>query len=231
MTMREISVAARTHGRVLVEEPDASEDARGVGLIVAFHGYGQAADDILSEVRRIAGAAAWRLAAPQALHRFYTKGDRAVVGSWMTRQDRDEAIADNVAYVDAVLDTLLADAAAATGPSGPIVFAGFSQGAAMAYRAAILGRRQAAGVIALAGDVPPDLGVAETGRRWPRVLIGAGDADGWYNSDKVSADVARLDAAGAPHEVVRFRGGHEWTDEFRAAAGGWLTGFSDSLIL
>ena len=40
---------------------------------------------MLEEMRRIPGADAWRLVSVQALHRFYTRGDQAVVASWMTR--------------------------------------------------------------------------------------------------------------------------------------------------
>ena len=44
--------------------------------------------------------------------------------------------------------------------------------------------------------------------------------------DETSADVAFLRDSGVTHEVVRFDGGHEWTSEFRAAAGRWLEGLS-----
>jgi hypothetical protein len=35
-------------------------------------------------------------------------------------------------------------------------------------------------------------------------------------------DVAYLSGHGFPNEVIRFDGGHEFTDEFRAAAGRWI---------
>ena len=38
-----------------------------------------------------------------------------------------------------------------------VVYAGFSQGVAMAFRAAVLGRWPCAGVVAVGGDVPPEL--------------------------------------------------------------------------
>ena len=43
----------------------------------------------------------------QALHPFYTKTER-IVASWMTRQDRELAIADNIRYVQAVIDAVVA---------------------------------------------------------------------------------------------------------------------------
>ena len=55
----------------------------------------------------------------------------------MTRQDREAAIADNIDYVDRVV-------AATRTAAEPLVFAGFSQGVAMAFRAAVRGKRRAA---------------------------------------------------------------------------------------
>jgi predicted esterase len=212
---RILSVETRTHGRVLVR------DAIGVparGLIVAFHGYGQSADAILAELDRVSGIGAWTAVSVQALHRFYTRGDQAVIASWMTRQDRDQAIADNVAYVDRAIDAAVQAQSPVSAPRPPIVCVGFSQGAAMAYRAAVLGQRKSAGVIALCGDVPPDLDLTHA----PPVLIGAGARDAWYTAERVRADTARLEAAGVSHEVATFAGGHEWTDEFRVAVARWL---------
>lgn len=209
--MRTLSIATTTHGRVLVQDATVTPAA---GLIVALHGYGQAADDELAEVGKIAGIERWSVASAQALHRFYTRGDQKIIASWMTRQDREAAIADNVAYVDRVVDAL--------GVARPLVFAGFSQGAAMAYRAAMLGKHRAAGVLALGGDIPPELMSGSASRAWPLVLVGAGRDDGYYTPAKVDADAAFLAAHNAPHDIVRFAGGHEWTNEFREAAGRWL---------
>jgi predicted esterase len=208
-----------THGRVLVQ---AAEDPHSGLLLVACHGYAQNAEIMLEDARRIPGVKeAWRVVSVQALHRFYSRGDRVVVASWMTREDRDLAIADNVAYVDRAVEV------AGGGDARVVVFLGFSQGAAMAYRAALRGRYPAAGVIALGGDIPPDV-QADTDRAWPPVLLGAGRTDPWYTPERASADERFLTSRVVPHEIVRFAGGHEWTDEFREAAGGWLASLSPS---
>jgi predicted esterase len=78
------------------------------------------------------------------------------------------------------------------------------------------------GIIALGGDIPPDVRDARD-RAWPPLLIGAGATDFWYTSSKVSADVAFLESREIPFEIIRSSAGHEWTDEFRATAGAWLT--------
>jgi predicted esterase len=212
---RTLSVETLTHGRVVVRD---ATDSPARGVIVAFHGYGQSAETILADLHDVSGVDAWTVVSVQALHRFYARGDQAVIASWMTRQDRVQAIADNVAYVDRAIDAALQAQSPVNGPQPPIVCVGFSQGAAMAYRTAVLGRRKSAAVIALGGDVPPDIDLT----RAPPVLIGVGARDTWYPVEQVRADTARLEAAGVLHEVVTFAGGHEWTDAFRVAVGRWL---------
>ena len=202
------------HGRVLVER---TSDPTGV--LVGFHGYAQLAEDMLEQLNLIPGADRWTRVSIQALHPFYTRGDSRVVASWMTRQDRELAIADNIGYVESVCTG--APVHMEHKGFSPCVFVGFSQGAAMAYRAALRTSVRAAGIIALAGDIPPDVkDVLSTS--WPPVLIGVGDREEWYAGDKLESDLTWLRERGIRHDLVRFSGGHEWTDEFRAAAGLFL---------
>ena len=203
------TLRATTVGAYLVSAPESGGPAP---LLVGFHGYGENAEACLAELRRIPGSGAWLVVAVEALHRFYAK-NRAVVGSWMTSLDREEAITHNVAYVESVLSALLAE----TATDGRLVYAGFSQGTSMAYRAAARGSRAAQGIIALGGDLPPEV-AADSAVVLPPVLIGVGSRDEWYTEEKLAQDVERLRARGAEVEVARFDGGHEWTDEFRKRA-------------
>jgi predicted esterase len=205
---RALNVETVTHGRVVIRDA-VSRPVRGA--VAVFHGYAQSAEMILRDLEGIAGLERWTLVAVQGLHRFYTRDNQTVIASWMTRQDRERAIADNIAYVDCAIE-------AAVPADSKLLFLGYSQGAAMAYRAALSGKRKGAGIIVLGGDVPPD--VELTGA--PPVIIGAGARDNWYTPDKVRADRARLDAAGVEHEIVTLAAGHEWTDEFRQAAARWI---------
>jgi predicted esterase len=218
--VRTLTITTPTHGRALIRDATVSVPA---GLLVGFHGYAQSAEDMLSELERIPGSDARTLVSVQALHRFYSRGEERVIASWMTRQDRDVAVADNIAYVDSVLDELVArpHSSRVEPSASPIVFVGFSQGAAMAYRAGVLGRHHAAGIIALGGDMPPEVKRPDIGS-FPRLLIGAGDRDFWYTPAKVDADVHWLESRRVPFDLIRYSGAHEWTDEFRTAAGAWL---------
>ena len=94
------TIEARTHGRYLVKPADGPAPSP---LLVGFHGYGESAATHLEVLARIPGSEHWLLVAVQGLHRFYRR-DSEVVASWMTREDREQAIADNLAYVRLVMD-------------------------------------------------------------------------------------------------------------------------------
>jgi predicted esterase len=207
------SVPALTHGRVLVR-PARAAAARG--LLVGFHGYGETAAIQMERLEAIPGAASWTLVSVQALHRFYDRRTGQVIACWMTHEDREDAIADNIAYVAAALE------AAPHDETRPLVYAGFSQGVAMAYRAACRGTRRAAGVISVGGDVPPEL-VQDPGVVFPPVLLVRGATDEWYSAETFDADQAALGERGADRTVVTASCGHEWNAEINDLAGRFLT--------
>jgi predicted esterase len=158
------------------------------------------------------GAERWTRVAVQALHRVYRGRTPEVVASWMTSQDRDEMIADNIAYVEAVVRAIAPRAGVA------VVHAGFSQGAAMAFRAAVHGG--AAGIISVGGDVPPDV---LAGRDViPPVFLARGDKDDWYSGAQHERDAEALRARGVSVEPFVYAGGHAWTADVSVAAAAWL---------
>ncbi len=213
MSVREREIAALVHGRYLVEAPAAPE---GCPLLVGFHGYGESADRHLEELRRIPGASRWVLCAVQALHPFYNRSGE-VIASWMTRLQRERAIVDNLLYVTSVI----AEVKRELRVSDRLAFLGFSQGAAMAYRAAAGSGYACQGLIVLGGDVPPELEERDLGH-FPPVLLGRGSSEEWYDAAKMEHDVGLLRRKGVDVRPCIFQGGHEWTDEFRAEAGRFL---------
>lgn len=212
-------VPARVHGRIIVRDAPAAGAAGGAArsrVLLAFHGYGQRAETMITELAGVPGIDAWTIASIQGLHAFYSRG-QDVVASWMTKEDRELAIASNVAYVDDAMVALQRQRRADV-----IVCVGFSQGASMAWRAGVLCRRRADGVVSLGGDIPPELKDAPA-EEFPIGLVAGGTADEWYTEAKMEADLALLTAKGAPHGSFRFDGGHEWTDAFRAELGRFLS--------
>ena len=197
-------IEATVHGRYIIREG-------GPRLLIGFHGYAETADIHMAQLEQIPGSRDWTLVAVQALHPFYTRNDQTVVANWMTRMDREHAIRDNVEYVRRVVSDV--------GASTPLVFLGFSQGAAMAYRAA--SQIACDGLVVLAGDMPPDVAAQVPVQLPQHVLVARGAGDDWFNNEKLKKDLSFLRHL-SQVQTVTFEGGHEWTDEFRAAVGRFL---------
>lgn len=200
------TIATTIHGRFLIDRVGTVPDAP---IFVGFHGYGQSAAAMLGPLRRIAPEGSV-LVAVQGLHRFYTRGTGEIVAHWMTSEDRELMIADNAEYAGRVVAQVKHRIG---GEAGPLFYVGFSQGVPMAYRSALFSGHETAAVIALGGDLPPDLEEAAL-RRLPRILIGRGSGEEWYTEEKLAADVGRLGRAGVRFESKPYQGGHEWTEEF-----------------
>ena len=106
-------------------------------LVVGFHGYGESAGVMMEPLERITdGLEDVVLVSVHALHRFYNTKTRAVVGSWMTSDDRELMIEDNVEYISAIVDEIRREL---RGEVGPLLYAGFSQGTAMVLQRSLRG--------------------------------------------------------------------------------------------
>ncbi len=205
-------IPTTVHGRILVRDAQAGASR---GMLVGFHGYMESAAIQMDRLIAIPGARAWTLVAIQALNRVYLGRTHDIAAGWMTREDREMTIADNINYVDAALDSVPHDGRTR------IVYAGFSQGVAMAFRAAVRGRRPGSGVIAVGGDVPPEL-LADSSSVFPAVLLARGERDDWFTQPKLDADVAALTARGVAVRPLVYEGAHEWNAAATAAAGEFL---------
>ena len=219
--MIERNIATTTHGRYLVLPASTPAPA---GLLVGFHGYAEGAESQLERLRAIPGADRWALVSVQGLHRFYQRRTNEVIASWMTRQDRELAIADNLAYVEGVVDAVSREIARET---SRLVFAAFSQGVAMAFRAATATSRRVDGVIAVGGDVPPEIDAVSLARV-RKALICRGASDEWYADAKFQHDVTRLRQSGAAVDAVTFDGGHEWSEAVLKNAAAFLRELGES---
>src|SRR5262245_39919758 len=112
------TIETTTHGRYLVGARQT-----GLPLLVGFHGYGESAEDEFKRLSWLEGSDRWTIVAIQALNRFYRRRTNEIVASWMTRQDRDLVIADNVRYTSKVIDSVRQEFSSKSN----IVLVGFSQ--------------------------------------------------------------------------------------------------------
>ena len=177
-----------------------------------LHGYGQLAGEFIRYFGDLASPESL-LVAPEAMNRFYLVGvdkpakDRPVGATWMTREDRASEIADYVEYLDALYDDI---AARASHFGARVNVIGFSQGTATATRWIEHGRSHIDRLILWGGLTPPETDFTRghaTLRHVPLTIV-VGDRDQYVNDEMVSAEVARLEAASVPHDVIRFDGGH-----------------------
>ncbi len=194
MAIHEFMIPTEIHGHVLCDGEPGSYDY----LIVGFHGYTENAELQLQRLQELHIDNALLLSI-QGLHCFY-RHDR-IAASWMTSQNRERCIADNIHYVNKSIEQL-----APQYSWNKLVFMGFSQGAAMAYRAALKGMHQCDVLCINGGDIPPD--TYELCPSLPPSCVLRGSDDQSYNQEKLNADKIYLQ-----HEhtqIHEFAGGHEW---------------------
>ena len=184
----------------------------------ALHGYRQAAVrfarrfEVLDNPGRI-------VVVPEALSRFYVDPspgrhgpEHRVGASWMTREDRDNEIADYVAYLDA----LAVEVANTVAPAARRrVVLGFSQGAHTASRWVVLGGVKARDLVlwgaGLATDLSPD--ALATGLDGVRVTFVRGARDKFRHKREEETQDALLEELGVSFRVLVFPGGHEIAPE------------------
>ncbi len=210
----ERTIEATTHGRYLV----ASEGgALPTVAIIGFHGYGENADTQMERLQSIAGCERYLLISIQGLHRFYRGRSNEVVASWMTSQSRMFAMADNISYVGSVIERVLAERKV----KPPLLFAGFSQGVSMAFRAAINSTALPAAVVAVGDDLPPEIAPAML-KRLSGAMLCRGVSDPVYSNEKFREDEARLISAGVNARVIEYDGGHTWPRELDGILPGFV---------
>ncbi len=181
-----------------------------------LHGYGQLAAGILAGAGAL-GRPGRCLVAPEALSRFYVDPSasgshaRSVVGaSWMTREDREAEIRDQLGYLDALHRRILGLL-----PAAPrrVTVLGFSQGAAAAARWCAHGAVRP-DLLILGGGVPPDdLSADGSGRLGGmEVRLVRGNRDALVSESAMALAASLLAALGARVELLSFAGGHRLDD-------------------
>ncbi|MFP4381690.1 MAG: alpha/beta hydrolase [Candidatus Sumerlaeia bacterium] len=217
MTSRKIlsqSVPVQVEGYYLVRQP------AGEGpwpLLIGFHGYGETAEIQMERLEAIPGTKNWLLASVEGLNHFYPKNHNAAGASWMTSRRREQAIQQNMDYVDGVVESLIRQYAT----PDTLVYAGFSQGAAMAARAAVLCKSGCSGLVMMGGDVPEELNAAQLSDIGS-CMLARGKKDRAFSAERMKADAERMRKAGAQVRCETVEGGHGWPEEFGKIVGEYL---------
>jgi predicted esterase len=184
---------------------------------IVCHGYGQLASWFLKSFEPIA-APDRVIVAAEALSRFYldqpngqNASSRRVGASWMTREDREVEIADQIAYLDRLAATVFA-----TMPRDQVRLRvlGFSQGVATATRWVSLGAVVPDEVIVWAGAIPAELTPASivrtTGstRGAPLLTVVLGTHDEYAKWANLAEDASRFRLPGVEVRYYSFDGTH-----------------------
>jgi predicted esterase len=211
ITEHHISVRRTARYYTLGSVSDATRE-----LWIACHGYGQLALPFLTSMAKV--AAPHRLiVAPEGFSRFYV--DRTsmtadpppkVGASWMTREDRDAEIADQVGYLEA----LLADVRTRLPGNVRLRVLGFSQGVATVSRWVARGTVRPDELILWAGSFPLEIDPAEFSRRADGVAVTMvfGSRDQLAPIAVGESQRERLTGAGIDARLVSFEGGHRLDD-------------------
>ncbi len=193
----------------------------GAALIVGLHGYGMNARQIETLVN----------VEPQADHAFAALEAPVPVegggGSWYP-------VDDSAGYVEVDPDNVrlgadwVASATAAlvdeTGADPTQVYiVGFSQGATMALALALTHPDLAAGYIAFAGGLPPEVRAEEwTIEGGAPVLLGYGTRDSRFSAEELDASVATLSDAGLSVQLETFPVPHVVSGAGRRTIAAWI---------
>ena len=173
---------------------------------IVLHGYGHLARYFLRKFEPVAEGLF--IVAPEGLSRFYLDEAHTRVGAtWMTREDREHEIADQVTYLD-----LLTRHCAEQTPGGtPLGVLGFSQGVATACRWAVTGSTRPERIILWGGTLPPDISTATmaAGLATCAIDIVQGETDTLVPLAAGTQAAARFREAGVPHAMHQHPGGHD----------------------
>ena len=166
-------------------------------LIFALHGYGQLVQYFIKNFYQIDGKIA--VIAPEGLHRFYLSGSSGRVGaSWMTKEERETDITDNLNYLNSLYNLLNVE-------NKKTILFGFSQGGATAARWYAESPQLFHHLIMWATVFPPDIELQIKKSHYQNFFV-LGDNDIYFNDLEAEKTITFYEEIGV--NCIRFRGDH-----------------------
>jgi predicted esterase len=124
-------------------------------IILALHGYGQLAQYFYRKFNSLTND--YGLVIPEGPHRFYLEGSSGRVGaSWMTKEWREQDIAENTRYLLQITAEIRS-----SNPTAQLTLLGFSQGGATAARLYQADPALFSQLILWASVFPPDIAMQQ----------------------------------------------------------------------
>ncbi|MAX79463.1 MAG: alpha/beta hydrolase [Crocinitomicaceae bacterium] len=171
---------------------------------LCLHGYGLLSQYFIRHFEPLDDGSNVVLA-PEALSHFYLDGTYGRVGAcWMTKEERDRDIIDNMHYIDTVYQEIPHE------QRDRLVALGFSQGTPTIFRWLIHRKPTIKAAVAWASDIPKDVltpeGVAYL-NQFP-VYVVLGDEDEFVSPERLEKLKAVLQDSGLNYTFIPFKGMH-----------------------
>ena len=185
---------------------EVNERTRNVWIVL--HGHKQLANDFIKVFDELAENGDF-IIAPEALSRFYVKGDYGDVGAtWMTKEDRENEISDYVKYLDELFAMEINIYREKF--SFEINALGFSQGAATLSRWLTLGRSKVDKAIFWCGSLAHDVDYSKPESfKSTSIHLVFGNNDPYFPGDYYKTQLELLQKYGIEPVIHIFNGGHE----------------------
>lgn len=185
---------------------EISEKIKSVWIVL--HGYSQLAEEFIKYFRPLNNESTLVIA-PEALNRFYVKGFSGKVGAaWMTKEERENEIADYVNYLDVVYDEVIKYSLL---ENVKVTLLGFSQGAATSCRWMAKGRSKMDRLILWGGEIPNDIEPLAVKKIFSPIelTVVLGDKDEFISEEQLIKQTQKLDELKIHHTILSFKGRHE----------------------
>ncbi len=176
-----------------------SGDPQQERMLLVLHGYGQLSNYFIRKFEMLSND--YFIVAPEGPHRFYLEGFSGRVGaSWMTKELREWDIADNVNYLNQVVEKY--------GAGKKISLIGFSQGGATAARFIQKGKHAVDHFVLWASDFPEDVSPIQD-KAFQNVSCdyAIGSEDVFFKDESFEQSILKHKALG--FEVFTFEGKHD----------------------
>jgi predicted esterase len=182
------------------------KEGNGTKLLYVLHGYGQLAKYF---IRKFVPATdlGYTVVAPEGQHYFYLQGTSGRVGaSWMTKENREQDIANYIAYLDTIHAELTAKK-----EWDEIVILGFSQGVATAFRWIAESNIKPSTFLICSGLVPPDvnLNIKKATFDPIKMTYFSGTRDPYRTEEAVQEFYNAVASSKLDMDLVNFDGVHE----------------------
>lgn len=176
-------------------------------IVFAFHGYGQLAKYFIRRFDILNSETAY-VVAPQGLSKFYLSGHKRVGASWMTKEDREIDLQNQLHYVQTVFETETKNMDLS---KVKIIVLGFSQGVATASRWLQKNQIPFDTFIAYAGMLGYELTASDFdfAKADAKVFGLLGDEDEFYNGENVAKFKEAFLAVFPNGNFEMFEGKHE----------------------